>query len=192
MVALISTTSKLITSLMVATVLTVQLSLTPLRPCVDTPPPPEQPETLKPDPVSGATISTASAVIAVTSIGPRPYLSGTATTSPTATLIWHVPLAHGPVGEGDGVAATVGVGMPPDADDAMPGPSDESAEHDVRTANTTAMAAADGILRSTAAMGPRLPGKAECAVVRRTRAALEALGDGQRRIDWTVSVDGWL
>jgi hypothetical protein len=157
MVALISTTSKLTTSLMVAAVPTVQVSLTPPRPCDDTPPPPEQPETLKPGPVSGATISTASAVIAVTSIGPRPYLSGTATTSPTVTLIWHVPLAQGPVGEGDGVAATVGVGMPPDADDAMPGPSDESAEHDVRTANTAATTAAEDILRSTGAMEPSYP-----------------------------------
>lgn len=46
MVARISTTSKLMTSLMVATVPTLQLSLTPPPPCDDTPPPPEQPETL--------------------------------------------------------------------------------------------------------------------------------------------------
>lgn len=114
-------------------------------------------------------MSTAVAVIAVTSIGPRPYLSGTATTWPTATSIWHVPPAHGPVGEGDVVAAWVEVGVPPDADDPEPDPSDESAEHDVRaartTATTTATTAVDDVLRIAVAMDPRLSGKTECAVI---------------------------
>lgn len=58
--------------------------------------------------------------------------------------------------------------MPSDADDSEPDPSEESAEHDVRAANTTATTTAttvmDDVLRITVAMEPTLPGKTECAV----------------------------
>jgi hypothetical protein len=67
------------------------------------------------------------------------------------------------------VAASVGVGVPSDADDSEPDPSEESAEHDVRAANTTATTTAttavDDVLRIKAAMDSRLLGKTECAVI---------------------------
>jgi hypothetical protein len=59
--------------------------------------------------------------------------------------------------------------VPSDDDDAEPDPSEESAEHDVRAANTTAATTAttavDDVLRIRVAMESRLPGKNECAVV---------------------------
>jgi hypothetical protein len=91
-------------------------------------------------------MSTLPPAIAITSIGPRPYASGTVTVSPTATLISHVPSAHGPDGEGDGVAVCVGpdADVDPDLLDRLSAgdPSEESEEQDVRTANTQAATAA--------------------------------------------------
>ena len=161
----ILTTFRLMASLMVAMVPREQLNRTPPPPSDDTPPPPLQPEMLKPGPVSGATISTSPRAIAVTLIGPRPYSFGTVTMSPTATLISHVPSAHGPVGEGDGVAVSVEAGVGSDAGDPEPdlrgwssagNTFEESEEHDVRAANTTATATAtDDLLRIMVTMQPR-------------------------------------
>ena len=54
------------------------------------------------------------------------------------------------------MAVWVGVGVPSDADDSAPDRSEESAEHDVRAANTTATTAAttavDDVLRIAVAM----------------------------------------
>jgi len=108
-------------------------------------------------------MSTLPPPIDVTLIGPRPYASGTVTTSPTATLISHAPSAHGPVGEGEGVGdcAASDAGRDPDLLGWPPaeGPSEESEEHDVRTANTqattTATAAVDDVpLRIMIAIEP--------------------------------------
>jgi hypothetical protein len=103
-------------------------------------------------------MSTWPSAIAVTLIGPRPYDSGTFTVSPTATSISHVPSAHGPVGEGDGVDDGAGVAAGPDAGPepdplgrlSEEVPSEEPEEHEVRSANaqtaTAAAAAVDDVL----------------------------------------------
>ncbi|MGW0755976.1 hypothetical protein ACWD1Y_05695 [Streptomyces sp. NPDC002814] len=87
-------------------------------------------------------------------------------TSPTATLISHVPSAQGPVGEGDGGGVGDFVGSDAGVPERDPlgrlsaeDPSEESEEHDVRAANmaaaTTATAAVDGVLRIMVAMEHR-------------------------------------
>lgn len=124
-------------------------------------------------------MSTLSASIAVTLVGPRPYVSGTVTTSPTATLISQVPSAHGPVGDGDGAAVRVGADaelepVPPGRPSAVDA-SELSEEHDVSAASThTATAAGataiDVLLRIMNAIEPSPADLPPCRV--RPRKAL--------------------